>query len=74
VPVALGREAEIPGPAVSGDGERLFGFGGDEALEARGRGVGDRRQAQPAEWALPALAGLGLDGTHDDGLAIGAAA
>jgi hypothetical protein len=74
VPVALGVEAMIPGPAVGGDGERLFGVGGEEALEALGRGIRDRLQPQPAERALPAplawiWAGPGLDRARDHCLA-----
>ena len=61
VAVALALEAAIAGPAVGGDRERLGRVGGDEAFEARGRGIRDRLQPQPTEWPLPALAGLGLD-------------
>jgi hypothetical protein len=57
VPVALGGKAAIAGPTVGGDGEPPCRVGGEEALEARGRGIRDRRQPQPAERALFAPAG-----------------
>jgi len=69
VRIPLGVEAAVAGPTVGGDGERLGGVGGDEAFEARGGGVRERREAQPAERAFPPLAGLRLDGTRDHCLA-----
>ena len=54
VAVTLALEAAIAGPAVGGDRERLGRVGGDEAFEARGRGIRDRLQPQPAEWPFPA--------------------
>ena len=76
--IALGFEAMIAGPAVGIHGQWLCRVGGDEALQALGRGIGDRRQPQPAERTLPAplariWAGPGLDRAHHDGFAIGAA-
>jgi len=78
VAIALGFETAIARPTVGVHGERLGGVDSDKPLEARGRGVGDSLQPQPAEAALPAplawiWAGLGLDRAHDDGLAMGAA-
>ena len=56
--IALGFEAVIAGPAVGIDGQRLCRVGGDEALQALGRGIRDRRQPQPAERASAPLPGL----------------
>jgi hypothetical protein len=48
VAVAGAAEAGIAAPAVGGDGGGLGHVGGEEAQEARGRGVGQHGQPQPA--------------------------
>src|SRR3954465_603988 len=62
VAVALGGEAVVAAPAVGRDLGRAADVAAEEALEARGRGVGHRLQAPPAEppsLAAPALARAG---------------
>src|SRR4051812_50141707 len=56
VVVALGGEAVLAPPAVGRDLGRAADVAAEEALEARGRGVGHRLQAQPAEPPSLALA------------------
>src|SRR3954454_22114331 len=56
VAVALGGEAVVAAPAVGRDLGRAADVAAEEALEARGRGVGHRLQAQPAEPPSLALA------------------
>src|SRR3954451_926045 len=61
VAVALGGEAVVAAPAVGRDLGRAADVAAEEALEARGRGVGDRLQAQPAE---PPSVGPGATALH----------
>src|SRR3954465_5186448 len=51
VVVAPRRQAQAAAPPVGGHGRRLGDVGGEEALEARGRGVGQRGEPGPAEAA-----------------------
>src|SRR5437764_12362485 len=61
VVVALGRQAEVAAPAVGGHGRRLGDVGGEEGVQARGRGVGQDGEPEPAETAPAGLAAAGLD-------------
>src|SRR4051794_41705842 len=74
VVVARGRRAEVAAPAVGGHGRRLGDVGGEEGVQARGRGVGQRGEPEPAETAAAGLAAAGLDRAGDQGLAGGAPA
>src|SRR3954447_760944 len=69
VVVALGGEAVVAPPAVGRDLGRAADGAAEQALEARGRGVGHRLQAQPAEPPSLALAAPALDRAGDDRLA-----
>src|SRR4051795_6672960 len=55
VVVARGRQAEVAAPAVGGHGRRLGDVGGEEGVQAPGRGVGPRGGPAPAATAAPAL-------------------
>src|SRR3954451_11364328 len=48
VVVARGRQAEVAAPAVGGHGRRLGDVGGEEGAQARGRGVGQDGEPEPA--------------------------
>src|SRR3954453_23334132 len=61
VVVALGRQAEVAAPAVRRHGRRLGDVGGEEGFQARGRGVGQGGEPEPAETAAAGLAAAGLD-------------
>src|SRR5438270_5435035 len=74
VVVAPGRQAEVAAPAVGGHGRRLGDVGGEEGVQARGRGVGQRGEPEPAETAPAGLAAARLDRPADQGLAGGAPA
>ena len=74
VGVAGRAQPGIALPAVGGHRGGRGHVGGEEGLQACGRGVGDGREPQPAEPALAALAGCRLDRTGDHRLAGGAAA
>src|SRR3954468_18615499 len=69
VVVALGGEAVVAPPAVGRDLGRAADVAAEEALEARGPGVGHRLQAQPAEPPPLALAAPALDRAGGDRLA-----
>src|SRR3954447_13739155 len=68
VVVAPGRQAEVAAPAVGGHGRRLGDMGGEGGVRARGRGVGQRGEPEPAETAAAGLAAAGLDRPADQGL------
>src|SRR5438270_2490193 len=74
VVVARGRQAEVAAPAVGGHGRRLGDVGGEEGVQARGRGVGQRGEPEPAGTAPAGLAAARLDRPADPGLAGGAPA
>src|SRR3954452_13036459 len=74
VVVAPGRQAEVAAPAVGGHGRRPGDVGGEEGVQARGRGVGQRGEPEPAEAAPAGLAAAGLDRPSDERLAGGASA
>src|SRR4051812_6333501 len=61
VVVARGRQAEVAAPAVGGHGRRPGDMGGEEGVQARGRGVGQRGEPEPADTAAAGLAAAGLD-------------
>src|SRR3954465_6694738 len=74
VVVALGRQAEVAAPAVGGHGRRLGDMGGEEGVQARGRGGGQGGGAGPGATGAAGLAAAGLDRPADQGLAGGAPA
>src|SRR3954452_10624037 len=69
VVAARGRQTEVAAPAVGGHGRRPGDMGGEGGVQARGRGVGQGGEPEPAETAAAGLAAAGLDRPGDHGLA-----